>query len=134
MTGQHAILPAALNVPVFEITFEFERAGEPPVRSLAQVGRDFIALAQLALAFDGQDFSFHQDLYLLGVDAGQVHLDNEDVVVFADIDGGIPPHDAPGPMDQLVENGVDLMMPETQAAPLQDAVPPVDLDSAVPVA
>jgi hypothetical protein len=131
--GQHAILPAALNVPVFEIAFEFERAGEPAGRPLAQVGRACIALAQLALAFDGKDFSFYQDLNLRGADAGQVHLDNKDVVVFADIDGRIPPHGAPGPMDQLVENGVNLMMTETQAPPFHHAVPPMDLDSAIPV-
>ena len=96
--------------------------------------RDLIALAQLSLALDGQDGSFHQDPDLLGVDAGQIHLDDKGILVLANIDGGIPPHRAPGPVNELVEDRMDLMMAETQARTLHDAVAPVDLDSAIAVA
>jgi len=126
-------VPTALDVPVLDVAIELEGANEPAVGSLTQVGRDLIALPQLPLALDGEDLPLDQDSDLVGFDPGQIHLDDEGIFVFANIDGRIPAHGAPGPVNQLVEYRVDIMVVKIQTPALHDPVPPANLDPAIAI-
>jgi hypothetical protein len=130
---QYALVPTALDVPVLDIGVELEGANEPAIGSLAQVGRDLVALPQLPLALDGQDLPLDQNPDLVGFDPGQIHLDDEGIFVFANIDGRIPAHGAPGPVNELVEYRVDIMMVKIQTPAFHHAVPPVNQDPAIAV-
>jgi hypothetical protein len=127
-------VPTALDLPVLNIAIELEGANEPAVGSLTQVGRDLVALAQLPLALNGEDLPLDQDLDLLGFDAGQIYLNDEYLLVFANIDGRIPAKGAPGPVNEFVKDGVNLVVAEIQATPFHDPMTPADLDSAIAVA
>jgi hypothetical protein len=77
------------------------------------VGRDLIALSQLPLALNGEDLPLDQNLDLLGFDSGQIYLDDEYILVFANIDGRIPSNCSPGPVNEFVKYGVNLIMTKT---------------------
>jgi hypothetical protein len=126
-------VPTALDLPVFDIAIELERANEPAVRPFTQVGRDLVALPQLPLALNGEDLSLDQDPDVLGFDAGQIHLDEEGIFLFANVDGRIPAHGAPGPVNHLVEHGVNLIVVQVQTTPLDNAMTPADVNSAIAV-
>ena len=89
--GQHAILVVGLDGFRVHGVGQGEAAAEGPVGTLhAQILVSGRPALELALAANGQDVVFHANVEILGIDIGEISLDDEFVLAFVNIDSWRP--------------------------------------------
>src|SRR5664280_151462 len=89
--GEHAILVGGIDLIGIERVGHGETAHEIAIAALDAMIALFVARGfEFALAGDGEGLVFHSHVDVLGVDVGQIGLDDEFVLGFIDIDGGRP--------------------------------------------
>jgi len=108
---QNPIVPATADSLLVDVVLELEQAGELAVRPLAEMRRSVgVAWLQLAAALDPERSPLREKSHVRVFDSRQVDVDDERLLVFANVHRRIPLRPTPGAVDQFLEERVNLVL------------------------